>query len=336
MKTTSVSIENLCVPCHCGCRHCLLSSQHCSTGVDYARSKAFADKFYSWLRKERPELGGLFYVGYCNEFSQLGEHIAFVRKHAPWYDFLQFNGLKMRSEEEIGLLLQQIKSWGIRLIDLSFYGLREYHDRFAGRKGDFAYLLRILHKANETGLPVSVSVALTEENADQMESLFELLSQYLIKSYSVFLPHDKGRGAAMAHLRLTRQTYDRLPGIVKHNFMRVPHRTEAEWLALGLLPEAESRSLTLALMPDNIDRLEAMEPAEIIRELEEMDDAYYAAIPSVAQLANTYGRKDNQQLFRYRDLVLQWQKRYLSEHPVNVHDMNEERHSFSIRTYPNI
>ena len=336
MKTTSVSIENLCVPCHCGCRHCLLSSQHCSTGVDYDRSKAFADKFYSWLRKERPELSGLFYVGYCNEFPQLGEHIAFVRKHAPWYDFLQFNGLKMRSEEEIDLMLQQIKDCGIRLIDLSFYGLQEYHDRFAGRKGDFKYLLRILSKANEADLQVTVSVALTEENADQMGDLFELLSQYRVKRYSVFLPHDKGRGATMAHLRLTKRTYDRLPEIVKNNFVRVMHRTEAEWIAYGQFPEAESRSLTLALMPDNIDRLEAMNPAEIIHELEAMDLAYYAAIPSIADLAHTYGRPENQQLFRYRDLVLQWQKRYLNEHPIDVPDMNDERHSFSVWIYPNI
>ena len=140
----------------------------------------------------------------------------------------------------------------------------------------------------------------------------------------------------MTNLRLTKQTFDRLPEIVKHNFMRVPHRTEAEWLALGVLPEAEGRSLTLALMPDNIDRLEAMEPAQIIRELEAMDDAYYGAVPSIAELARTYGRPDNQQLFRYRDLVLQWQKRYLSEHPVDVPDMNDETHSFSVRAYPNI
>ena len=140
----------------------------------------------------------------------------------------------------------------------------------------------------------------------------------------------------MAHLRLTKQTYDQLPGIVKDNFMRVPHRTEAEWISLGQFPEAEGRSLTLALMPDNIDRLEAMEPADIIRELEAIDDAYYAAIPSVSELVDTYGRKDNQQLFRYRDLVLQWQKRYLLEHPISVPDMNDETHSFSIRTYPSI
>lgn len=334
METTSVSIENLCVPCHCGCRHCLLASQHCATGVDYRRGAAFAERFYSWLRDNRPELGGLFYVGYCNEFPELPAHISFVQKYAPWYDFLQFNGLKLRSREEIRALLSAIMERNIRLIDLTFYGLREYHDRFAGRKGDFDYLLTILEEANKIGLPVVVSVALTMENTSQMEALFEKLSRYEIRTITVFQPHAKGRGETLSDVRLTQEALDGLPQTVKDHFMRVPHHTEAEWLRMKDRPKAEKRALTLALTPENIGKLETMAPEELIRELEAMDDAYYAAIPSMDELAALVGKPDNQQLFRIRDLYLEWQKRYLKAHPIDAVDMNDERHSFSARIYP--
>jgi len=91
------------------------------------------------------------------------------------------------------------------------------------------------------------------------------------------------------------------------------------------------RTLTLALTRQTIDRLEAMELEAIIRELEAMDDAYYAALPPVEQLAAECGRTDNQQLFRYRDLYLVWQKRWLLTHPLTVRDMNDERGCFSVR-----
>lgn len=333
MKTVSVSIENLCVPCHCGCRHCLLDSRHCATGVDYERGKAFAARFYDWMKRERPDLGGMYYVGYCNEFPQLREHIAFVKSIMPSFDFLQFNGMAFRREPELRQLLESVKGSGIRLIDLTFYGTEAYHDRFAGRAGDFRYLLTILKICETIELDVVISVALTMENRDQMAELFELLSHYKYRQCTVFLPHAKGRGEALSGLRLTDEAYASLPEIVRYNFMRIPHRTETEWIERDTFPEADRRALTLALTPENMDRLEQMEPGQIIRELEAMDDAYYGAIPSVAELARMYGRPDNKQLFRLRDLYLQWQKRYLREHSISVPDMNDERHSFSIRLY---
>lgn len=333
MKTVSVSIENLCVPCHCGCKHCLLDSRHCATGVAYERGKAFAARFYEWMKRERTDLGGMYYVGYCNEFPQLCDHVAFVKTIMPDFDFLQFNGMAFREEQALHRLLESVRGSGIRLVDLTFYGTEACHDRFAGRAGDFQYLLTILRICEKIRLDVVISVALTMENRDQMEELFEILSHYRHRQCTVFLPHAKGRGEAMSELRLTKEAYDSLPEIVRTNFMRIPHRTEAEWIARGVFPKAQRRALTLALMPENIDLLEQMEPAQIIRELEAMEDSYYGAIPTMTELARMYGRPDSSQLFRLRDLYLQWQKRYLNENPISVPDMNDEHHSFSIRLY---
>lgn len=333
MKTLSFSIENLCVPCGCVCRHCLLSAGGKGSGVTYERGEAFAEKFHAWAAKCRPELGVSFYVGYCNDFPQLPQYIRALHKFSPQLRLLQFNGLAIRSEAETESLLETVKDGGMAGFDLTFYGVGAYHDRFAGRKGDYAFLQLLLKKANEIGLDAAVSIAVTQENLNQLPQLLEMLSHYKIARIFAYLPHAKGRGERLSQLRLTAADFDGLAPDVQALFGSVPKRTEAEWIRRGIYPDAQGRHLTLALTGENIDRLESMDPAAVISELEAMDDAYYAAIPTPAELAKQYGNADNQQIFRYRDLMLQWQKRFLKEHPIDIPDMNDERHSFSVRLY---
>ena len=332
MKTVSVNIENLCVPCRCGCRHCLLSSQHRATGVDYGRGEKFARGFYDWVKKNRPELGGMYYVGYCMDFPELPAYIAY-QKEQTGMEHLLFDGLSMRTEPEARELLREIYTVGAREIDLTFYGTPEYHDAFAGRRGDFAYLTMLARLALEMDIRVSAGVMLTRENMDQMETLFDILDNMPLHRCSLILPHAKGRGEGLSHLRLRAEDFGSLSPRVQSHFNRSAYRTETEWLSLDCFPQAHSRHLTLSLTPENIDRLECMDPAAIISELEGLDDAYYAALPSVAELARLCGQPENTQLFRFRDLYLQWQKRWWRTHPMNVLDMNDERHSFSVRVF---
>ena len=63
MKTTSINVMNLCVPCENRCRYCLLSYDGKVSGVDYKRSQVYAKRFYEWLRVNCPDLSFLFGYG---------------------------------------------------------------------------------------------------------------------------------------------------------------------------------------------------------------------------------------------------------------------------------
>lgn len=241
--------------------------------------------------------------------------------------------LALRTESEAEALLRTVRDGGMRGIDLSFYGVGDEHDRFAGRRGDYDYLLMLLRGAIGLGLDVEADVMLTKENLPQMPALFALLDAYPLARCTVVLPHAQGRGEALSGQRITKEDFESLCPQAKAHFSRLPYLTEGEWLRRGRFPAAGTRNVTLALTPGNIDRLEAMDPADIIRELEEMDEAYYAALPSIEELAALCGRPDNRQLFRYRDMVLQWQKRYIASGALPVPDMNDQRHAFSVRFY---
>lgn len=332
MKTVSLGVENLCVPCHAHCRYCLLSSCGKATGVDYERGKRFAGRLHREIREKRPDLRFFYYIGYCMDSEQLWDYIAFCQKiNSPSAEFLQLNGLKLRDERETDEFISALVKAGIKLIDLTFYGLREYHDRFAGRAGDFDCLIRILQAAYRHGLQTRISIPITQENADMMEELMTLLESLHCGEIAVFLPHGKGRGRSLDPIRLTAEDRARLSERVASKLSA--YRTEGDWLADRERETPANRTLTLALTPGEIDRLETMSLEEIIACLEDLDDRYYAALPSCEELAALYGNPNGTRLYRrFRDLYLEWQQRYIAEHNLNIWNMNDETHHFSVRT----
>ncbi len=331
MKTTFLGIENLCVPCHAYCRYCLLSSCGKTTGVEYERGKRFAKRIYDELRTKRPDLGFFFYIGYCMDDENLMDYIQFTQEiGSPSGRFLQLNGLKMRTEAETAEFISGIVRAGVELIDLTFYGMQEYHDRFAGRPGDFEFLLRILNAARQWELKVRISIPVTQENMTQIDELIGLVEPFGVEEIAVFLPHSKGRGRSLNGVRLTSDDLGGLSERVRSHLSN--YRTEGEWLASEQSEMPTTRALTLSLTPENMEQLEAMSLEEILTYLEELDDRYYNTIPSGKDLAGLYGDKDGKRLYRrLRDLQMDWQHRYLEEHPIEVWDMNDETHHFSVR-----
>ena len=331
MRTVSFSIANYCVPCHAHCRYCLLSSCGRVSGVDYRRGEAFAHRVLTELAEKKPDISGSFYIGYCMDTADLRDYIRFSGKHrSPGAGFLQMNGFGFRETAELLSMMQEIREEGVRLIDLTFYGTEAFHDRFAGRKGDFSFSLQMVSAAIQSELPVNISIPLMRDNLGQMEKLRSILSDYPVDRYSYFLPHSKGRGRTLQDQRITRQEFERLPREIRDAFWKIPHQTEAEWIAAGKWEQPEKRNLTLVLTSENIQSLEEMRAEEILSFLETMDDRYLSQMPPVPELAGKYGNPDNDQLFRYRDLLLKWQQRYIADTGNTIYDMHDETHHFSV------
>ena len=149
----------------------LLSSCGGVSGVGYERSALFARRVLSEL-SEKPDLRNSFYIGYCMDTPHLWDFIRFSGEyHSPAAGFLQMNGFAFREAAELRPLMRRIREEGVELIDLTFYGTEEYHDGFAGRRGDFRFIVRMLSAAVREGLPVNVSIPLLKGNLNQLEEL---------------------------------------------------------------------------------------------------------------------------------------------------------------------
>ena len=331
MKTVSINVMNLCVPCANRCRYCLLSYDGQVKGVDFGRSTAYARRFYDWIRENRPELSFLFGFGYSMEHPDLTGAIDFCRSiGSATGEFLQFDGMNFRTDGELESLLSCLKRHGIRLIDLTFYGTEAYHDRFAARQGDFDLMMRTLTAAKKVELDVTVSIPLTRENADQAEDLVGQLKARGAGSIRCFVPHGEGRGRKLEPIRLSLADCEALPDSVRTLLNRERFRTEGEWIRGGF-PAVHKRVLTVTLTPENVDFFENLPFADTISYLEKLDDDYYAAVPAVEELAKQYGDPAGDKLYSVRDLYLTYQRGFLEDHGLSIYDVNDERQCFSRR-----
>ncbi len=332
MKTVSIHVSTLCVSCENRCRYCLLSWDGKLLGANYDRCQRYAERFYHWLRAHRPELSFQFYYGYSMEHPRLLEAIRFARGiGSAGGEFLQFDGLKFRTPAQITELLRDIQAQGIRLIDLTFYGTRRYHDRFAGRAGDFDYMLEILRQANQLDLAVNIGIPATRENAGQLEALLDIFSAYRVNHLYIFIPHGEGRGASLENIRLTSREFEQLSDRVRGYMNTAKFKPEKQWLAQAQLETPEKRMLGISLTPENMDFFENMSFADTIRYLEDMDDAYYRQVPTLEELARQYGDPEGEKFYSQRDLYLIYQRRYIREQGLSLHDVNDERQCFTRR-----
>ena len=64
---------------------------------------------------------------------------------------------------------------GVKELNFTVYGLAEYQDRFAGRKGDFELILRMMAAARNAGLYFTVGVPLTGGNIEQTDMVVNVL-----------------------------------------------------------------------------------------------------------------------------------------------------------------
>lgn len=331
MQTISVNVMNLCVPCACRCRHCLLAWDGRVTGAEDARAQAYARSFRDWLGEKRPELSFLYGFGYAMEHPHLMAAIEFCREMgSPTAEFLQLNGMRMRTAPELVALLTEAKAHGVRLIDLTFYGTEAAHDAFAGRKGDFRLLMDTLRAAQEAGLSAAVDMPLTAENAHLALPLLEAVASFAPASTRLYVPHSEGRGQSLATVRLTGRCLSQLPEEVRRRVNRQTFRTEAEWLRTDF-PAPTRRVITLTLTAASIARWEQTPFDETIACLEALDDAYYAALPPLPELAARYGDPAGDGLYSLRDLAMTWERRFIADHRLSLHDIHDERGCFARR-----
>ncbi len=331
MKTVSVNVMSLCVPCENRCRHCLLSYDGKIYGADYQRSKEYAIKFYDWLKENRPDLSFLFGFGYSMEHPNLPEEIKFLQGiDSASGEFLQLDGMKFRGREELKHFLNQLKQNGIKLIDLTFYGERDYHDKFAARKGDFDYMVSILKVANEIELDVEIGIALTDENAEQMNKLVEFFEVFNYKRIFLFVPHSEGRGESLNKVRLSEKGLSLLNEKTQKLLNRKIFKTESEWLKESYTKK-EKRMICITLTKENLSFFEGLSFEDAIRFVENLDEKYYNSIPEFTSLAKTYGDKNGNELYSQRDLFLKYQRKYIADNKISLYDINDERQCFSRR-----
>lgn len=332
MKTEIFQLGALSVPCGCRCRYCLLSWDGHLPGPEYPIAEQVGRRFYQWFRENRPEVRFIFYFGFSMDTPYLRQNLAFSRETgSPAARLLQMDGLKYRTPAQAEDFFRMLKEEGVELVDFTFYGTEAYHDAFAGRKGDFAYMLSLAKIAHRQGLQVEMGAPVTRENLSQMAELVKTLEQAEPDKLFLFLPHELGKGASLAPYRLRVEDWEGLPEGVKKYLNRNRLKTPQEWKALSGGMQPEKRLLNLMVTKENAEALMTRPVEDILRELEEKDDRYHAAVPDFAGLCQLYAQIEDRRLFRQDDLQRAYEARFIAEQGLALPNLNDQRGDFSIR-----
>ena len=327
MKTESVLLQTLCVPCANRCRYCLLSWNGTAVGAAWDRSVELARGFKTWIAEHRPELTFSFAFGYSMEHPDLRNALRTLREiGSPQSEFLQCDGMRMRDAAECAALAEMLAQEGVKQLNFTLYGLPDYHDRFAARKGDFDLLLRMSRAAKAAGLKLSVSIPLTAESAPQADPLLGLLrGQNACDRIYLFVPHGEGRGTSLQSIRFSTDALKALSDDALALLNRELYRPEGEWVTGPWYKEETKRTLLISLRKDELARCASMSPGELIAQTEALDEAYYAAFPGFRELAERYGDPEGKGFYRQRDLFHHYRRLYASEFGVRVRDVMDER-----------
>jgi hypothetical protein len=320
LRDRSVILEWYGVPCHCRCRHCLLSSGARVSSVPYQRATGVADKFAVWRKThagESPEIH--FWAAYCCDFPELPRHLDFCRRLGCPSTYEPINGIRIRSTSEIEDFLRILADAGVKQVNLTFYGMKEFHDRFAGRAGDFEFLLEIARLGPQSGLERSESIYLLSDSLDELPALVEELDRIPgLGSRHVWTCDYRGRAKKLEDQRPTVDEIDRLPASVTRFLDREGQRPETEWVRVvsaGEVPEKLVRNYLIPIWPENVAELESEDCWRILSRLREADDEFHREVPPLEELARLCGDGNGQKVYALRDLEWKWQDAYLADHP---------------------
>jgi MoaA/NifB/PqqE/SkfB family radical SAM enzyme len=334
MENRGLTILNLNVPCSCACKYCLLRSCKTANGVDYEYGKDIAIAFDNWRKKRALNDFTLSYtIGHCADYDQLSDNISLNKRFDfPGWSFMQINGIGIKNDNKLDEYFTVIKEAGIEFIDTTFFGLSEFHDNFASRKGDFTYLLKIIEYANKYYIKVQPTMPIFENNKEQIGEVINLLNKYISNLKLSIFPHDYwGNGEILEENRLTKSSYEKLPDKIKRSINISRYKTEKEWLENNEWTIYNKRNFTLSLNQDIIKTIEGMTCDKIMKYLIEIDENYYSVVPDIYELSKLCGDHSNEKLYRERDLRWKWQKQYIKEHKIEIQDITDERFCGSLR-----
>ena len=227
-------------------------------------------------------------------------------------------GAALRHGDDIKAFLESLVGAGIKRTGFSFYGAGPSHDEFAGRRGDYEFLLELARAQSGYGLARYDTLFLRRSVIIDLPVLVTTLRQTGGTQTQNVVPFDyRGRGKLLEDERPTSDELEGLPLDVSGLIDRHTYKSEEEWLRAiisGGTKRKTRRHYLIPIWEDNADGLLERDPGSILRSILKTDRSFRSSIPPLKELAAIYGQKGGQQIYSLRDLEWKWTDSYLEDH----------------------
>jgi hypothetical protein len=307
-KPMLLTVNGTVSPCYCKCAHCLLcSGDNKINKVSFLKLQELALKFKDL--KVSHDIFACLSVYNSAEYPELSQEIETNRILSfPFYHYLNVNGTKIRTGIELDNWVSMLKKSGVVNCNLSWFGLKSFHDWFVNKQGYFDYLTELLKTLETKGINRGNSIFLFKSNLAQLDELTEKLHENDGKNFYCLSDY-RGNGKHILDEFITENDYLKLPGFIKETINRSKYCPEYEWmekLSQGDYPKFTQSTLQLVATPETIDHYLEMSVDEILDVFNGIDTKLKLSIPSLEFLAEQYGDSKSTILFDFRSMIWKW------------------------------
>lgn len=310
LTDAALTINGFASTCSCKCKHCLLSSgDRLLPRVPFEQLNRLALRFEGFRDKTGIDVSLCVY--HSSDYPQLPQAMETDRRISAYHGYQNLNGTPIRTGKELTEWVAYLKhDCRVEHANLSWFGTREGHDAFVAAPGYFDYLVELSAELTRQEIPVSNSVFILKSNLEQLAELHTVLCLLGGKPHYALLDY-RGNAKRIWHEFLDAGAVRRMPSFLfdggYYNVKR--NRMNSEWVDAvmhGDAPTLTKRHMFLVATPDNIERYLAMPLDEIVEEFHALDRRVQSYIPSIAFLAEHYGRVSGEVLLDYRSALWRW------------------------------
>jgi len=194
--------------CGLACRHCRAEAMSAShpNELNHVESKALLEQIAAFDNKPHVILTG----GDPLERKDLFEIIAEARRLGLTVSITPAATPALTVE-----VLKKLRDSGIDSLGISLDGSNaERHEAVRGVAGCYDWTIQALRNGAKLGFPIQVNTLVSEETADDLPAIYNLLKQHQIMRWSLFMLIAVGRGKVLAPVspergeEIMRWTYD--------------------------------------------------------------------------------------------------------------------------------
>ena len=109
-------------------------------------------------------------------YPEIIELLSYARDLGLVYmPLLSTNGIGLVKRREWKVILEEFRRSGVKVLNMSLFGEKEYHNWYAGRNDSYQIIRRAAQRAKDMGFQLKWNLFATNQNADQIARLAEEL-----------------------------------------------------------------------------------------------------------------------------------------------------------------